>query len=73
MAGEIIYNQSPEKFWEFKEDLFKSQGTEKTIWATEKFLLDFVKDKIHLTDCDQFKSDLKAVQAPGRTYPRTGP
>ncbi|WP_150269949.1 DsbA family protein [Paenibacillus tepidiphilus] len=59
VAAEIIYNQNPDSFWEFKEKLFQNQGEEKTIWATEKFLLKFVKDNIQGIDYELFKKDLQ--------------
>ncbi|NGM84436.1 DsbA family protein [Paenibacillus sp. 7124] len=59
VAAEAMYNQEPGKFWEFKEKLFQKQGEEKTIWATEKFLLDFVKDNISGVDYNLFESNLK--------------
>ncbi|WP_438349407.1 DsbA family protein [Paenibacillus sp. FA6] len=58
-AGESIYQQNNDAFWQYKSLLFENQGIEKDIWATEKFLLQFVKDNITGIDYDQFKSDLK--------------
>ena len=62
-AGEAIYHQNNEKFWEFQEKLYANHGDEKKIWATQKFLLKFVKDNIDGIDYDLFKKDLKE-----RTY-----
>ncbi len=59
VAGEIIFKQNPKSFWEFKEKLYENQGEERTIWATEKFLLKFVKDNINDIDYALFKEDLK--------------
>lgn len=58
-AGESIYRQNNDAFWQYKTLLFENQGDEKDIWATEKFLLQFVKNNITGIDYDQFKSDLK--------------
>ncbi|MBC8080796.1 MAG: DsbA family protein [Gorillibacterium sp.] len=58
-AGEAIFHQSNEKFWEFQEKLFAQQGDEKKIWATQKFLLKFVKNNIAGIDYAQFEKDLK--------------
>ncbi|MGG6309422.1 DsbA family protein [Paenibacillus macerans] len=57
-AGEAIYAQSNEKFWEFKRKLYARQGDETKIWATPKFLLDFVKDNIEGIDYARFEQDL---------------
>ncbi|MCL6605370.1 MAG: DsbA family protein [Paenibacillus sp.] len=58
-AGEAIYKQSNEKFWEYVHELYDNQGDESKIWATEKFILKFVKNNIDGIDFDQFETDLK--------------
>lgn len=58
-AGEAIAAQNNDKFWEFMSKLYDKQGDETTIWATPKFLLDFVKDNISGIDYDRFAKDLK--------------
>ncbi|MFF2015113.1 DsbA family protein [Paenibacillus sp. NPDC058177] len=58
-AGEAIYNQSNEKFWEYVHKLYANQGDESKIWATEKFILKFVKDNIAGIDYGQFEQDVK--------------
>ncbi|WP_340023898.1 thioredoxin domain-containing protein [Paenibacillus sp. FSL K6-1096] len=58
-AGEAIYRQSNEKFWEYLHKLYANQGDESKIWATQKFILGFVKDNIDGIDYEQFKQDLK--------------
>lgn len=58
-AGEAIYRQSNEKFWEYLHKLYANQGDESKIWATQKFILGFVKDNINGIDYGQFEQDLK--------------
>lgn len=58
-AGEAIYKQSNDKFWEYMHKLYANQKDEGKIWATEKFLLKFVKKNIKGIDYDQFETDLK--------------
>ncbi|MBW4080455.1 thioredoxin domain-containing protein [Paenibacillus sp. S150] len=58
-AGEAIYNQSNEKFWEYVHKLYENQGDESKIWATQKFILKFVKDNISGIDYTKFEQDLK--------------
>lgn len=58
-AGEAIYKQSNEKFWEYLHKLYANQGDESKIWATQKFILGFVKDNIDGIDYGQFEQDLK--------------
>lgn len=59
LAAESIFNQNPSKFWEFKEKLYAQQREESKVWATEKFLLRFVRENIEGIDYDQFEKDLK--------------
>lgn len=58
-AGEAIYNQSNDLFWQYYEKLYDNQGPENEIWATQKYLLNFVKDNISGTDYNKFEEDLK--------------
>ncbi|MFD2878590.1 DsbA family protein [Paenibacillus rhizoplanae] len=58
-AGEAIYQQNNEKFWEYLHKLYESQGDESQIWATQKFILGFVKDNIAGIDQKRFEQDLK--------------
>ncbi|WNS45011.1 DsbA family protein [Paenibacillus sp. MMS20-IR301] len=58
-AGEAIYKQSNEKFWEYVHKLYENQGDEGKIWATQKFILKFVKDNIEGLDYAQFEQDIK--------------
>lgn len=57
-AGEAIAKQNNEKFWEFYHKLYQNQGDETKIWATEKYLLNFVKKNISGIDYNLFKKDL---------------
>jgi protein-disulfide isomerase len=58
-AGEAIYKQSNVKFWEFVHEMYANQGDESEIWATEKYLLNFVRKNIDGIDYAQFEKDLK--------------
>jgi protein-disulfide isomerase len=58
-AGEAIAEQNNDKFWEFMSKLYDHQGDETQIWATPKFLLDFVKENISGIDYEQFAKDLE--------------
>ncbi|MCE3201292.1 DsbA family protein [Paenibacillus sonchi] len=58
-AGEAIYKQSNEKFWEYLHKLYENQGDESKIWATQKFILSFVKKNIDGIDYAKFEQDLK--------------
>ncbi|MEK3904975.1 DsbA family protein [Paenibacillus sp. FSL R7-0179] len=58
-AGEAIYQQNNEKFWEYLHKLYENQGDESKIWATQKFITKFVKDNITGIDQERFEQDLK--------------
>ncbi|MNC21301.1 Disulfide bond formation protein D precursor [compost metagenome] len=58
-AGEAIYKQSNEKFWEYVHKLYANQGDESKIWATQKFILNFVKENIGGIDYARFEQDVK--------------
>ncbi|WP_438434300.1 DsbA family protein [Gorillibacterium sp. sgz500922] len=58
-AGEAVFHQSNEAFWQFTEKLYAQQGDEKTIWATRDFLTDFVKKNVTGIDYAKFEEDLK--------------
>jgi len=58
-AGEAIYKQNNEAFWDYVHKLYANQGDESKIWATEKFILNFVKKNIDGIDFDQFEKDVK--------------
>lgn len=57
-AGEAVYHQSNDKFWEFYEQLYEQQGKETEIWATPKFLIQFAKDHLPDIDLGQYEKDV---------------
>ena len=59
-AGEAIYKQNNEAFWDYVHKLYTNQGDESKIWATEKFILNFVKKNIDGIDYAQFEKDVKS-------------
>lgn len=61
LAAELVNEQGSDKFWEFKKKLYYKQQEqqEQTIWATEKFMLDFVKENVTGIDYKRFAKDLK--------------
>lgn len=62
MAGEAIYQQSNDAFWQFYKLIYEKQGAESQKWATEAFLTKFVKENIKADDFNyaKFEKDLKA-------------
>lgn len=59
IAGEAIYKQSNEKFWEFYELLYQHQGDPTTIWSTSEFLIDLVQSNIDGINIELFKDNMK--------------
>ncbi|SET94954.1 thioredoxin domain-containing protein [Paenibacillus sp. NFR01] len=59
LAAELMYEQGADKFWQFKQKLYDHQGQEQTQWATESFLLEFVKENIEGIDYKKFEAGLK--------------
>lgn len=59
VAGEALYHQNQDAFWQFYSKIYENQGLESKKWATEKFLLGFVKDNVTGIDYKQFEKDLK--------------
>ncbi|CAM4416924.1 thioredoxin domain-containing protein [Paenibacillus typhae] len=59
-AGEAIANQSNSIFWDFYDKLYDQQGDETQIWATQDFLLKFVKENISGIDYSLFEKNFKA-------------
>jgi protein-disulfide isomerase len=60
LVAESVYKQNPLKYWEIKDLIFKHQGKENTIWATERFLVNLIENNIEGIDMKQLKKDLKA-------------
>ncbi len=55
-AGECVYNQDPEAFWDYKTYLFRSQGPESEEWATPAFLADVARNNLPNLDADALQS-----------------
>lgn len=55
-AGECVYNQDPEAFWDFKTYVFRSQGSESEQWATPAFLADVARNNLPDLDADALQS-----------------
>ena len=49
-AGEAIYRQDPNAFWDYYETMFKHQGDERTAWANKKSVLKLVEENIPSID-----------------------
>lgn len=58
-AGEIIYKQNPDAFWQFHKAMYEHQPPKDTIWATQDYLVDFVEENVDGIDVEQFAKDLK--------------
>jgi protein-disulfide isomerase len=60
MAGESIYKQYPDAFWNFYDAIYTYQGSESKVWATPEFLVDLVKKHVPGVDANKLAQELKA-------------
>lgn len=56
--GEAIYKQNPDVFWDYHKLLFKNQGKEDEVWATESFLFPLIEKNLKEIDMDLLKEDM---------------
>lgn len=80
IAGECVYHQEEELFWEYKTILFRAQGNEQEVWATPGRLVQLAREYVpdidteELEQCieerryeDEVARDRTAAQAAGAT------
>ena len=53
IAGECVYQQSEELFWEYKTIVFRAQGPESQQWATPQRLVQLAREYVPDIDADQ--------------------
>ena len=56
LAGECVYNQNPQAFWDYKTYVFRSQGPESQAWATPAFLAGIARDNLPDINADALQS-----------------
>lgn len=59
IAGEAIYEQSNDAFWQYYKTIYEKQGVQSQTWATEDFLIKLVRDNVKGIDYEKFEADLK--------------
>lgn len=59
IAAQSVFRQQNEAFWTFKNALYEHQGSTKTEWATEEFLIGLAHDLQLPIDLELFEQDLK--------------
>lgn len=68
IAGECIYRQDEDAFWDYYDTIYRNQGPENQIWATPERILDLVQqsvrelDKVALQQCinqEKYKRDVE--------------
>ncbi|WP_238996639.1 DsbA family protein [Paenibacillus pinistramenti] len=57
-AGEAVYKQNNEEFWNFYEQMYQHQGKESEIWATPSYLIQFGKDYLKGIDLKHYEQDV---------------
>ena len=59
LAGELIYQQNKDAFWQYYTELYAKQPPEAQIWGTYEFLTKFVKENVTGIDYEKFNKELK--------------
>jgi len=59
IAGEAIYKQNKEAFWDYNEAIYATQPEKSKTWATHEYLVKLVKENVKGIDYDLFEKDLK--------------
>lgn len=81
IAGECIYHQKEEAFWDYFDVVYENQGPESQIWATPQRLLELVRqagievDEAALKACidqQRYKADVEADKRIGIAMGVTG-
>jgi len=63
IAGECVFNQNEDAFWQFHDAMYANQGPESQMWATPEFILNQVRQSVD----DVNEADLEQCIAQG-TY-----
>jgi protein-disulfide isomerase len=59
LAGEAVYQQDEEQFWNFHHALYENQGTESEVWATKERLLDLAAQYTKDLDLEKIEEDIE--------------
>lgn len=59
VAGQAIYHQSNDAFWQFYDGMLKNQRPETETWATSEFILNLAKEQGWSVDLDKLKHDIE--------------
>ncbi|QKG83683.1 DsbA family protein [Kroppenstedtia pulmonis] len=59
IAGEAVYQQDPDSFWDFFRQVYENQGSEQEKWATPDFLTGIAKKVNPDLDDKKLKKDIE--------------
>lgn len=59
IAGEAIYKQNKEAFWDYNKAMYANQPDKSETWATHNYLVNLVKENVKGIDYELFEKDLK--------------
>lgn len=59
IAGESVYHQNPQAFWQFYDAIYRNQQDESTIWATPEFLVQLAKQHVTGIDVTRLEQDIR--------------
>ncbi|UOY92464.1 DsbA family protein [Ectobacillus sp. JY-23] len=66
LAGEAVYKQNPEAFWDFHKEVYKRQPeSHDDVWINEDLLTQIAKETVPTLDEARFLADMKSKEITG--------
>lgn len=62
VAGECVYNQDPEQFWDFHKSVYENQGPESQDWATQDFLMELARENTENLNYNSLETCISSQQ-----------
>ncbi len=61
-AGECVYEQDEEQFWDFHHAIYDNQGSESENWINQEFLMNLARDNTEGLDYDELESCISSQE-----------
>jgi len=65
VAGECVYQQDKEQFWNFHNAIYNNQGAENSDWATEEFLMNLARQSTDGLDYERLSTCINNRETAG--------
>lgn len=72
VAGECVYQQDEDQFWNFHHAVYDNQGQESDDWATEDFLMDIARQSTEGLDYGQLEQCISSKETNDRVNEELG-